>query len=75
MIYNRIKVVDGDLIVISCGSDGSTRDDLATKIVDWGKTKSISVRCLVRYAETDSINVFSVNDVFEEIILKGENND
>ena len=77
---NRLKVTEGDSILISFTDDISNTeyvDALRNNIASWLKSRGMrDVKIItVPHADRFLITILSVNDVFEEQILKGGDND
>jgi hypothetical protein len=74
---DRIKVSDGDLIIMTVGGDTSTSNALTIlreKIEQWADERGLQgCRVLVAGgvgAHGTDIKVLSVNNIFEDVVLK-----
>lgn len=74
----NLKVSDGDLLIISFKGDVSSAfiDRFKKKLESWIKIKGlINVEIMITSVDQGfEIVKISVNDIFEEQILKGDNN-
>jgi hypothetical protein len=74
MEINKIKITDGDLIYLTKAE--ANRDSLEKEmeaIDTWVKSKSLNnVMVMASTGDADSITVLSVNDAFEDVVIKGE---
>lgn len=76
-MINRIKISDGDMLVISAGG-GSWSDSSRKKLLDevgkWLNKRGLhDVEAIMipnSKSEETTFNVFSVNDIFEDTVLK-----
>lgn len=78
-MINKIKVTDGDLIFVTLEGDVDHQfaNYLKTQVENWLKDKGFT-NCKVVISGGDGIkinlNILTVNDVFEDEVLKGEGN-
>ena len=75
MKINRLKITEGDFIILTkCGMDNRTSLEYSKYIDGWVKSKGLEhVSILAHEGQEDSITIISVNDVFEDVVIKGKN--
>lgn len=79
MIQN-LKVTDGDLLVIHLEGEHITQmhiEKIREKLIKWGTNKGFQNVEFLITGGTHKINItkFTVNDVFEDEVLKGGKNE
>jgi hypothetical protein len=72
MKINKVKITDGDLIYLTRAE--ASRESLEKEVesIDvWAKSKGLNnIMVMACTGDLDSITVLSVNDVFEDVVIK-----
>lgn len=78
-MISNLKISEGDLVMIHIeGANVTSRhlDMVRDRLMKWAKKRGLNdIEVVVSTGEHKvSVNKFSVNDIFEEQVLKGDDN-